>query len=119
MGPYVPLEVVLWNPVKELKVLADANISVHKLEVVESGEGIERLLSASRASCAVRLEWNPVKELKVSKNVNPRLLPRIWWNPVKELKVSETPKHLCLVKNFVESGEGIESRRRSGPSSRT
>ena len=52
-----------WNPVKELKATSVPSIACSDRHAVESGEGIERLTYFSAFSNESIL-WNPVKELK-------------------------------------------------------
>ena len=125
----------MWNPVKELKVVALINFSKSDIKLVESGEGIERIaIMPAFAQTLQNLTWNPVKELKelYSQLLHAALQNHVesgegiesglhndrdvdaarrrgMWNPVKELKVNFRTSPLGLRLCYVESGEGIES----------
>ena len=60
-------EVGRWNPVKELKGHSLRLFQPREREVVESGEGIERMKRSRSTLRALEGGWNPVKELKVKK----------------------------------------------------
>jgi len=74
--------------VKELKGKTPTSGPIH-LNLVESGEGIERL-RVMKIDAVPAVTWNPVKELKVHS-----VQQLFWrfcinkWNPVKELKVND------------------------------
>ena len=78
----------MWNPVKELKVRWPPG-------------------SAGRQPAV----WNPVKELKDAQISSYQLPLPIQWNPVKELKGLGVLELKSVVRQAVESGEGIESGR--------
>jgi len=76
---------------------------------VESGEGIESFYHLPQNALAEHTPWNPVKELKVLSHLS-FLLFLHQWNPVKELKVDSGSEKPTLLREHVESGEGIERK---------
>ena len=86
----LPLQTLLWNPVKELKDLKPCYRQHLLFHRVESGEGIERDQRSTQPFHGSAM-WNPVKELK-----------------------GESQIEIYVELLWVESGEGIESRMARG-----
>ena len=103
-----------WNPVKELKGVGLYANHAAVRNVVESGEGIERLNgSPSRRSTSSHVESGEGIESGNGLQLVARVVDPSW-NPVKELKGAGRDEVGRNDVNAVESGEGIERRFRRG-----